>query len=492
MIAVEIHMVAKDPLEAQGIRWILQSHLTGIRLTVWDDIIGLSNALQNDKPDFIILDMDKWASDDETLKDVLQNNKIRWLGISSERVFQVAYRGLRLHAEDILFRPFSPTDLIKQVQQLRFQIRNERQQAPVGMKEKREMVEIDYHDFFLSEQIHSLPIIMSAFVTPHANTLSLAYDTLQGYPFTGKYRIFALSEFILGIHETEDLELLKEEYRTFLAHWKERYEEPLALVINTTSVKGSLKDIYQQTKQMTEQVFFEGYDIILDEDERSGWRDMDPFLTPIEQRQWIEMLEKKDTKAIREWVEHDFFTYKKPYPSPDMVRIRLTSILAQIRRYMMAYKSQESEWETAYHHVFQQIIRKPVIYQIVSELLTFITQLLIHGHNNLQEGSGTLVEKVRALIESNYWDSQWNLAACADVLRINKSTLSRRFATESGQSFRDSLHQVRIREAKRLLQETDLPLEEISRLTGYSHQTYFNAKFKQLEACTPLTYRSRI
>ncbi|WP_342774254.1 hypothetical protein [Lysinibacillus antri] len=49
-----------------------------------------------------------------------------------------------------------------------------------------------------------------------------------------------------------------------------------------------------------------------------------------------------------------------------------------------------------------------------------------------------------------------------------------------------------MREAKRVLQETDLPLEEISRLTDYWHQTYINAKFKQLEACTPLTRRSRI
>ncbi|MDQ7863397.1 helix-turn-helix domain-containing protein [Peribacillus frigoritolerans] len=48
----------------------------------------------------------------------------------------------------------------------------------------------------------------------------------------------------------------------------------------------------------------------------------------------------------------------------------------------------------------------------------------------------------------------------------------------------------RIREAKRLLKETDLSLEEISQLAGYSHQTYFNAKFKLLEACTPSAYRS--
>ncbi|HEY9576773.1 MAG TPA: helix-turn-helix transcriptional regulator, partial [Pseudobacillus sp.] len=65
-----------------------------------------------------------------------------------------------------------------------------------------------------------------------------------------------------------------------------------------------------------------------------------------------------------------------------------------------------------------------------------------------------------------------------------------RFAAESGQTFRDTLHQVRLREAKRLLKETDLPLEEVARLAGYTHQTYFNAKFKLYESVTPSAYRS--
>ncbi|MGG3497977.1 hypothetical protein ABES08_19960 [Peribacillus simplex] len=35
---VEIHLVAKDEIEAQGIRWIIESHLTGVRLILWKTI----------------------------------------------------------------------------------------------------------------------------------------------------------------------------------------------------------------------------------------------------------------------------------------------------------------------------------------------------------------------------------------------------------------------------------------------------------------------
>ncbi|HWO97173.1 MAG TPA: helix-turn-helix domain-containing protein [Bacillus sp. (in: firmicutes)] len=487
---MEVHLVAKDELEAQGIRWIVESHFTGVRLIMWDNIEAFENGRRKHQPDLVILDMDGWKQESERFGGLMQQHGIRWLGISSERIFQTAYRALRFRAEDVLFRPFSPTDLIKRIQQLRYQLRNDQRYFANDAIAGTDSFNIDYADLFLTERKHTSPIAMVAFLTPHLETLPIVYDALQRYSFTGKNRIFALSNFILCVQETKETEVFQEEYHAFLARWKEMTDEPLAIVIKAASSEDSLKRIYQQTSQLMRRIFFEGYDIILAEDEQMSSQEMDPFLTPLEQRHWIEMLEKRDTKAIRDWLEREFLTFQQPYPDAEIVRIRLTSVLAQIRRHMKSYNLQAVSWESAYYNVFQQIVHKPVIYEIVQELLEFTTDLLLQNHEQLQEGSRTLVEKARELIESNYWDSHWNLAACADTLRINKSTLSRRFATESGQSFRDTLHQVRIREAKRLLQETNLSLEEIARLTGYSHQTYFNAKFKQLEACTPSAYRS--
>lgn len=384
--------------------------------------------------------------------------------------------------------PFSGDDLVKRIQQLRFQTRNEQLNHTVGQPDANS---IDYPDLFLSDQKHGYSMTMVAFLTPNPDILRLVYDALQRYPIPGKNKLFALSDFILCVQEAEKIETLQEVYHSFLTRWKERMEEPLAIVINVGSSEHSLKQRYQQTRQLTKRIFFEGYDIILAENDQMQSREMDPFLTPLEQRQWIEMLEKQNNRAIKEWVEHEFLTYEKPYPDPEMVRIRLTSVLAQIRRHMKSYNLQSESLETDYHNVFRHIIHKPVIYQIVHELLKFTARLLDQVKAQLlQEGPRSLVEKARELIESNYWDAGWNLAACAETLRINKSTLSRRFAAESGISFRDLLHQVRIREAKRLLKETDLTLEEIARLTGYTHQTYFNAKFKQLESCTPSAFRS--
>lgn len=489
---MKIHLVGKDALESEGIRWIVETHFTGVTIKTFDSLEVYVREFKDDMPDLLLLDMDAWTQENADIGLLLPKHHIRWLGISSERIFQTAYRGLRFHAEDVLFRPFPPTDLIKQIQQTRYQLRNEQRENMRTNSHEADDISIDYPDFFLLERMHTKSITMVAILTRKAETLPLVYDALQRYPFTKESQLFALSEFVLSVHETVDIELFQEEYHAFLARWKEQEGEPLSIVSKSSSLSHSLKVTYLQTKQLTEEIFFEGYDIILTNNEQVSWSAMDPFLTPVEQRKWIEMLEKRNAKGIRDWVEHEFFTYQRPYPDPEIVRVRLTSVLAQVRRYMKSYNIQTDGWEADYYAVFQQVLQSPIIYEIVQELLAFTTRLISDESANLhlQGGEQSLVEKTRALIEANYWDTQWSLAVCADSLRINKSTLSRRFSTESGQSFRVVLHQVRIREAKRLLQETNLPMGEIAGLVGYTHQSYFTEKFRQHEKSTPTTYRT--
>lgn len=92
-------------------------------------------------------------------------------------------------------------------------------------------------------------------MTPDNKTLPLVYDELQRYSFTGKNQIFALSDFILCVQETKEMEIYKEEYQAFLAHWKERMDEPLAIIIKAATSDESLKRMYQQTREFTRQIF---------------------------------------------------------------------------------------------------------------------------------------------------------------------------------------------------------------------------------------------
>src|SRR5690606_35797380 len=120
----------------------------------------------------------------------------------------------------------------------------------------------------------------------------------------------------------------------------------------------------------------------------------------------------------------------------------------------------DEQWEQRYHEIFEVIVKDPVVYKIAQSTLNFIVNVVSAAVKNAESGESPASEEIRALMEANYWNPDWNLSACAEQLRMNKSTLSRRFQKQNGRKFSELLLQIRIREANRLMKETDIPLDE--------------------------------
>lgn len=72
---------------------------------------------------------------------------------------------------------------------------------------------------------------------------------------------------------------------------------------------------------------------------------------------------------------------------------------------------------------------------------------------------------------------------------VPQRTFKRRFKSATGCSLIDFLQNLRVEEAKRLLETSDLPVDEISAETGYSDTSFFRRLFKRLTGLTPSNYR---
>ena len=72
---------------------------------------------------------------------------------------------------------------------------------------------------------------------------------------------------------------------------------------------------------------------------------------------------------------------------------------------------------------------------------------------------------------------------------VPERTLKRRFKKATGSSLIDYLQNLRVEEAKRLLENTDLPIDEISEQVGYSDPSFFRRLFKRVTGLTPSHYR---
>lgn len=79
-----------------------------------------------------------------------------------------------------------------------------------------------------------------------------------------------------------------------------------------------------------------------------------------------------------------------------------------------------------------------------------------------------------------------------EVLRhvpMGRSSLERRFRKHLRRSPQAEINRVRIKRARQLLAETDLPLDRIAELVGYRHPEYMSVVFKRETGQTPGQYR---
>lgn len=72
---------------------------------------------------------------------------------------------------------------------------------------------------------------------------------------------------------------------------------------------------------------------------------------------------------------------------------------------------------------------------------------------------------------------------------IPERTLKRRFKAATGATLIDTIQNLRIEEAKRLLETSNQPVEEISAQVGYEDTSFFRRLFKRLTGLAPRQYR---
>lgn len=111
---------------------------------------------------------------------------------------------------------------------------------------------------------------------------------------------------------------------------------------------------------------------------------------------------------------------------------------------------------------------------------------LIHRLNS-KKYSALILSTLYAM-EHGY-DRDLSIAKLAADLQVNPNYLSGRFRRETGMTLAEYLCKVRMKEAKRLLSGTDLPVQRISEKVGVLDANYFTKLFKRAYGQTPVQYR---
>ena len=98
------------------------------------------------------------------------------------------------------------------------------------------------------------------------------------------------------------------------------------------------------------------------------------------------------------------------------------------------------------------------------------------------------IEKAFEFMQTHY-DKDISLADVSKVVSMPEVSFSRFIKKRTGRTFIDSLNEIRLGHASRLLIDTTQTVAEVSFKCGFNNLSYFNRIFKKKNGCTPTEFR---
>lgn len=126
----------------------------------------------------------------------------------------------------------------------------------------------------------------------------------------------------------------------------------------------------------------------------------------------------------------------------------------------------------------------------IEQFLSLARRLMALCHQAQKKSGEALIDGLLRYIRDNL-DTDLSLCVLSEKVYLNPSYLSRRFKEVTGKSITDTIIELRVASACRLLEDNRHRISRIASMVGYESAAYFSRVFKRQMGITPQEYRDR-
>ena len=138
---------------------------------------------------------------------------------------------------------------------------------------------------------------------------------------------------------------------------------------------------------------------------------------------------------------------------------------------------------------------KPVNPEELKHLLQRLEATLLAREQQVvprrEADAAALAENVRVYLQENY-DKPVDFSALADSLAVSAPYLSKLFHEQTGSSPSKYLTDIRMRQARKLLMDTNLTVKEIAGRVGFPDPFHFSRSFRNAVGISPAQFREEL
>ena len=159
----------------------------------------------------------------------------------------------------------------------------------------------------------------------------------------------------------------------------------------------------------------------------------------------------------------------------------LTDYCKQQDLYSEEYERNLKKWNVSTDNIRSEKMLLAVTEELIRETLEYAAE---------EKKSKDIkpIREIKKYIEVNYME-EISLGPLAELVDMNASYLSSVFKKETGMTYSEYLILCRVKQASRLLVETNLSIGEIAHQSGYQDARYFSKQFSKQVGLKPSEYR---
>ncbi|OAS15617.1 AraC family transcriptional regulator [Paenibacillus oryzisoli] len=135
------------------------------------------------------------------------------------------------------------------------------------------------------------------------------------------------------------------------------------------------------------------------------------------------------------------------------------------------------------------IFEKETLDEIFAEFGAILSAIFEDQKRGTETKDHFIIDTIKDVIQANYSDPNLSLQEIADMLRMSSAYVGRIFKKQETVSVADYINEIRLLKSVMLLENNNLPVNEISEKVGFSSPSYFFKLFKKRFGTTPKEYR---
>lgn len=202
----------------------------------------------------------------------------------------------------------------------------------------------------------------------------------------------------------------------------------------------------------------------------------------------ITVMDKGMLERVKAFLSRLLLSDKASQIEPDAARQMTVSLIELLRHKLLSLAGQAE----------QPLQLPPVRLDEYSEFAAGFYQAAIHAveqmleaaHNHLYRYSEA-TNKIMRYLERHYGE-RMEMSRLAELVHLNENYISQLFKKETGQTVTQFLVSVRMKQAKRLLQENQLKVNEIASAVGYGSESHFCTAFKLYYGKSPTKFAGHL